>query len=310
MHRTLLSNPHISSYSFCLLLGFIVGYAVARWNAKRLGMATRHVDNLTLLLVITGLCGARIFSWLFYFPPGTNLWQALIAPGGGLVFYGGVIFGIMTVCGYALIARIRLSDLGDILAAPLALGLVFGRIGCFMAGCCWGDLCIDKEQVDGIAHSKARQAYTVPAVSPANFPLAVRFPQDSSAFRQHQKLGLLDPHAVRSRPVHPVQLYEAAAALLLVLWLQARLKRRSWPGEIAVLFCLGYGLVRFGLEFLRADNTPAYLGLTISQVVSLFALAAAAGIGVLRGRSVAFAVPAPVVAPSDTGSATALQRSQ
>lgn len=296
MHRTLLSNPHVSSYSFFLLLGFVAGYALARWNARRVGMEGRHVDNLTLLLVITGLCGARIFSWLFYLPPGTRFWEAIIAPGGGLVFYGGVISGIITVCAYALIARISLSDLGAIFAGPLALGLAFGRIGCFMAGCCWGDLCIEQRQLDTLAASKARQVQTIASISPGGFPLAVRFPERAGAFRQHQKLGLVDQHAARSLPVHPVQLYEAVAALALMLWLQARLKKRSWPAEIAVLFCLGYGLVRFGLEFLRADNTPGYVGLTISQVVSLVAVGSAAVIWLVRCQPMAFARPARVSA--------------
>ena len=74
MHRILLSSPVIGTYSVCLLPGLLAGYCLARFNARRLGMERRHIDNITLLVAITGLAGARVFSWLFYFPPGFSLW--------------------------------------------------------------------------------------------------------------------------------------------------------------------------------------------------------------------------------------------
>src|SRR5438309_1292705 len=134
MHRVLLSSPLIGTYSFCLLLGLIAGYFVARCNARRLGMERRHVDNVTLLMSVTGIAGARMFSWLFEFPSGFSLWRALTEPGGGLVFYGGVIAGFITAILYSLAMRVNLRALLDVFAAPLAVGLAFGRIGCFMAG--------------------------------------------------------------------------------------------------------------------------------------------------------------------------------
>ena len=293
MHRVLLHSPHISSYSFCLLLGFLAGFFLARWNAKRTGLPGRHVDNLTLLLVITGLTGARIFSWLFYFPPGIGFWRALYYPGGGLVFYGGVVFGVATVVLYALIARVSLRKFIDVLAAPLALGLAFGRIGCFMAGCCWGDLCVDSNTISALTSSERYRVQTVPVLSTARFPCAVRFPTDTGALEQHQRMGLLAGDAQRSLPVHPVQLYEALLAILLVFWLQR--STRSNPGQTFWQFCLGYGVIRFLLEFLRADNSPEYLGLTISQVISLVAIALCLPLAIRRRpASAATKLPDPV----------------
>src|ERR1043166_6835231 len=146
MHRLLTTSPVIGSYSFCLLLGIVAAYVVARWNAGRIGIAGRHIDNLALWAGVIGLVGARVFSWLFYFPPGASLWSAFARPGGGMVFYGGVIFGLATVVAYAAIAKLALRDLLDLFAGPLALGLAIGRIGCFLAGCCWGDLCVDARE--------------------------------------------------------------------------------------------------------------------------------------------------------------------
>jgi phosphatidylglycerol:prolipoprotein diacylglycerol transferase len=93
---------------------------------------------------------------------------------------------------------------------------------------------------------------------------------------QQIKLGLLPPTATESLPVHPVQLYESSLALVLAIFLQRKFRRKTWSGEVLCWFCGGYGLIRFAMEFLRADNSPIYFGLTISQVISLIALAACA----------------------------------
>jgi len=285
MHRILLSSPVIGTYSFCLLLGFISGYLLARRNARRLGMERRHIDNITLLVAITGLVGARIFSWLFYFPPGFTLWQALWQTGGGLVFYGGVVGGFTGAIVYCLVRRVQLRNILDVLAGPLAVGLAFGRIGCFMAGCCWGDVCVDQQQISSVDAKVHYQIATVPALSPANFPLAVRFPVDTGALNQQIELGLLPPNATESLPVHPVQLYESSLAFLLAFYLQRRFRHRKWAGEVFCWFLGGYGIIRFSMEFLRADNAPIYFGLTLSQVISLICLAACAIIFAIYARS-------------------------
>jgi phosphatidylglycerol:prolipoprotein diacylglycerol transferase len=270
MHKILISEPRIGSYSALLLLGLLGGYLIARWRATRVGIKGSHIDNLALLISVFSLFGARFFSWLFYFPPGVSLWTALRDTGGGMVFYGGLIFGILTVLIYAKVARLPLSGLLDVFAPGLALGLAFGRIGCFMAGCCWGDVCIGPNEAPIIAARDSEwQVRTFPLVSPAGFPLAVRFPNDAGAFEQHRKLGLIDETAIRSRPVHPVQLYEAGLALALCLFLHSWFQKRHWSGQVFCLLILNYAVIRFAMEFLRADNPPIYLGLTLSQVISL-----------------------------------------
>ena len=249
-------------------------------------MERRHIDNITLLVAITGLAGARVFSWLFYFPPGFSLWQALWEPGGGLVFYGGVVGGLASAIAYALFSRVNLRALLDVLAAPLAAGLAFGRIGCFMAGCCWGDVCVDQRQLAALPNPQVRyQIDTVPFISGARFPLAVRFPADCGALNQHIALGLLPPTATQSLPVHPVQLYESSLAFLLAFSLQRRFRHRKWAGQVFCWFLGGYGIIRFSMEFLRADNAPIYFGLTLSQVISLIALAACVIIFAIHARS-------------------------
>jgi phosphatidylglycerol:prolipoprotein diacylglycerol transferase len=293
MYRVLISSPHIGSYSAMLLVGFVFGWWLARRRAKREGIEPRHIDNLTLLITVTSLFGARLFSWWFYFPPGYSFWTAMTMGGGGMVFYGGLIFGMICLFAYTTITRVSLLNLFDVFAPSAALGLVFGRVGCFMAGCCWGDLCVNRDAVHLPDPRLEYQLRTVPAISREHFPLAVTFPPEAGAYEQHSDLGLLPPGAARSLPVHPVQLYEAALALALAIYLHRSFRRRKWSGEIGVKLVLGYAIIRFGIEFLRADNSPIYWGMTLSQTISL--LLAAACIAFLRWR---VRVPLMVLADS------------
>lgn len=283
MHKLLLTEPRIGSYSFFLLLALFGGYLITRWRAPHCGIKASHIDNLVLLIAVFSLFGARFFSWLFYFPPGVSLWSALTDSGGGMVFYGGFLFGLLAVIIYARMVRLQLGNMLDVFAPGLALGLALGRVGCFMAGCCWGDLCVDPAQLSNLPKSTSTwQVQTVPLISEAGFPFAVRFPPNAGAFEQHTKLGLLPADAERSLPVHPVQIYEAVLAFGLCVALHVWFEKRRWNGQIVCLAVLGYAGIRFGTEFLRADNVPSYLGLTLSQVISLALAAASLAVFALR----------------------------
>lgn len=289
MHKLLITHPAIGSYSFFLFAGLLGGFLLSRWRASRFGVKGAHIDNVCLLGAVAGLFGARFFSWLFYFPPGVSLWRAFSEPGGGMVFYGGVICGFASVLAYSFLRRVSLATLLDVLAPGLILGLALGRIGCFMAGCCWGDLCADLGSLATAAGTRALwQIHTVPLLSSAGFPLAVHFPAEAGAFEQHVRLGLIDPHAARSMAVHPVQLYEAALGVGLCVLLARLSPWRRRPGQIICFMFLGYAAIRFSTEFLRADNAPQYLGLTLSQVISLV-LAAGSAVFLFATRSRCFA---------------------
>ena len=296
MHKLLVANPSIGSYSFFLFAGLLGGYLLSRWRTNRFGVKGAHIDNVCLLGAAAGLFGARFFSWLFYFPPGVSLWRAFSEPGGGMVFYGGVICGFASVLIYALVRRVSLAALLDVLAPGLILGLALGRIGCFMAGCCWGDLCEDRGLIAKAAGNGALwQIQTMPSLSPAGFPFAVRFPPGAGAFEQHVRMGLVDSSAQRSLAVHPVQLYEAALGLGLCVWLAAISPWRRRPGEIICFMFLGYAAIRFTTEFLRADNAPQYFGFTLSQVISvLLALGASLFLLAMRCRQGDETLPQPV----------------
>lgn len=290
MKPALLLYPHISSYPVLLLLGFFFGWLLARSRANFFGIEKRHLDNIALILPIAGLFGARFFARLFYAKLG--FWEALkVWEGDGLVFYGGFIFGAASVLAYGITRRVRLLPLLDCLAPSIALGLAFGRIGCFMAGCCWGDACLSSNQAANISELQVRQRIqTLPSISTASMPLAVQFPARSAPFKQHLQYGLVPLGATFSAPVHPVQLYESALALALCGLLHFARRRR--PGGITIAFLLGYAFIRFCTEFLRADNQLAYWGLTFSQTVSLGIAALALICLWVRARAPKSLVPA------------------
>jgi len=281
MKPALLLYPHISSYPVLLLLGFFFVWLLARARADRYGILRRDLDNICLLLPIAGLFGARLFARLFY--AKLPLLEALkVWEGDGLVFYGGFLFGALAVILYGVIRRLQLVKLVDCVAPSVAVGLAFGRVGCFLAGCCWGDVCVNHPQLaasnDPIAIARI---HTFPQISPAGFPVAVQFPKKSDIYKQHARLNLVTPESTKSLPVHPVQLYEAILAALLAFYLVRR-SRVARLGDVALMMLVGYALIRFATEFLRADNKIYAFGMTFSQVVSVYILLGSALIAGIR----------------------------
>jgi phosphatidylglycerol:prolipoprotein diacylglycerol transferase len=254
-------------------LGFGAAFILARFQAAKAKWDPRHVDNVFLLLLVLTPIGARLFSRAFYMPwlPAGEIWK--LWKGGGLVFYGGFVFGVAGILVYSLWAKLSIIPFCDLFAPSLALGLAFGRVGCFLGGCCWGDVCLSDHDARNIGTAGlAAQIRTFPLLSPAGMPLAVRYPAKSDPYKSHLELGLMKPGAERSLPVHPVQLYEAVLALVLC----AGLLRFKSLGGPTLGFLWGYGLIRFLTEFFRADNTPIYAGATLSQMISLLLALAAA----------------------------------
>jgi phosphatidylglycerol:prolipoprotein diacylglycerol transferase len=132
------------------------------------------------------------------------------------------------------------SIIADLAAPSIMLALAFGRIGCFLNGCC---------------HGVRGNAFT-----------CIRFPADSPAAREQHK-GWNEP----SDPVHPTQLYETAATLAFFFFLTWYYKKkRKVNGEVFLLMGMLYGAWRFLIEFARGDERPQWLGeLSYSQVVSM-----------------------------------------
>jgi phosphatidylglycerol---prolipoprotein diacylglyceryl transferase len=308
-----LLGESIPAYFAMLMVGFAVATLVAVHAAKREGLDHEVIIDLSLLSLITGVLGGRLlhviadgYFWDYVHlctDPDRVIWRSVSSRSeclelagrwdqdaalchavtrdcfawaefwnGGLAYYGGLVGA--TLAGIAFLRRERFP-LGagvDIVGAVLPLGLFFGRLGCFLGGCCFGT----------VTHG----------------PLGVVFPAGSAASHEQFEHGLLASKHLPSLPVHPTQLYEALGSLAIAAWLIFHvLPRRRFDGQVLLLSTAAYAALRFGVEYLRADDRGALFGLSTSQLVGLVL---ATGVVLAwpklarRGRAI---LPAPAAAP-------------
>jgi len=238
-----LGSLNIYAYGFFLALGFIVGLIFAVLKAKKEGVPFEHVANLFFYTVLSAIFGSRLLFILVNLDLyRQNPLQMFKVWEGGLVFYGGLILAVGVSIWYMRWHRLPFWKLADLFSPSIAIGLFFGRLGCFFAGCCYG-----KE---------------------TSLPWGVVFTDPSSLAPLHL-------------PLHPVQLYEAGGNLALFFFLKWREKIKAFDGEIFWLLILLYAMIRFFVEMVRGDprgslfhglfSTSQGIGIFLG-IVSLFML--------------------------------------
>ncbi|MFA5624726.1 MAG: prolipoprotein diacylglyceryl transferase [Bradymonadales bacterium] len=293
----------LPSYFAMLMLGFFVGVILLQRQAMAAGWDGAKIIDLSLILIVASIVGARVFHVLFdgFFmeyialcsdpaslaktlpsgaactsdaqclaaqnsgvdigalchagqcQPEKDCFRALKFWSGGLTYYGGFIFAVISAYIVARRKGWSFLTLSDFAAPSIALGLGFGRIGCFLAGCCFG----------------AR----------SELPWAMHFPQYSDAWRYHaehypEELAAHAKHGImESLAVHPTQLYESfgSFAIFAFLWFYLR-KRKRYEGDAIAFLLISYAVLRFSIEFVRADARGGYI-LSTSQWISLPLLA-------------------------------------
>ena len=132
----------IPSYGAMMVVGFLAALALARWRSRRLGEDPNHITDFGVYALLAGVLGARglhvIHNWGEY---RHNLGQVFAVWSGGLEFLGGVLVAMVAFAWYFRRRKLPMLKYLDILAPALMLGLAFGRIGCFLNGCCFGAVC-------------------------------------------------------------------------------------------------------------------------------------------------------------------------
>lgn len=238
----------VFGYGVMLFLAFLGSMNLAGRCARRHGLDPDLIYDMALTVFLGGLVGARIFYVVQYW--GTRIhsvtdifriWE------GGIVLYGSIIGGTVAFFAYRALRPFPLRPTLDALAPALALGIAIGRFGCFLNGCCYGDVC--------------------------NLPWAVSFPEPSPPWAAHREAHLIAYDAHRSLPVHPTQLYSVADGLVLTGLLLAYYPLRRRDGEVTALLMVTYPITRILIEYLRSDESAFFAGMTISQNVSLGLLA-------------------------------------
>jgi phosphatidylglycerol:prolipoprotein diacylglycerol transferase len=256
------------AYGTFLVLGMLAAAWVSGRHGRALGIRRVDAFDLGLWLLAGGLLGSHLLHialhWEDYFPGqqafGLRQVAALWHP--GLVYYGGLAGAFPFLWLWGRRRGLPLPDLLDFVAPLGALGLAITRIGCFLNGCCFG--------------------------VPSSLPWAVTFPPGSLAHQRQVAAGLIATGSP-ALPVHPVQLYEFAAALVFFVFLWRRFPRRRYAGEVVVAFGLLYGTWRLAAELIRADASgwrPDAHGLNPYQWLSL-AVIALAGLGWWVARRIA-----------------------
>jgi len=226
----------VYSYGVLLALAYLAGLQLAVVRARRMGLDGARVMDLGIYLIIAALVGAKLMLIVVdftYFRQQPRELLSLVRAAG--VFYGGLLAAFAVAV--LLIRRYRLPlwKTTDAFAPGIALGHVVGRLGCLLAGCCYG--------------------------RPTDLPWGITFTDPSAAANVGTPLNI---------PLHPTQLYEAGAELLILVFLLATERRgRTFAGRTFWSYMLLYAVSRFIIEIFRGDDRGSMAGLSTSQAVSV-----------------------------------------
>lgn len=250
---------YIPTYGVLVALGFLAGLGITLRLARRTGLSPETVTNLAVYCAIAGIAGAKLFMFLFDLgdylrDPGQIFTLATLQAAG--VFHGGFIAAFLVAWFYLRRHHMPALKTMDTFAPGVAIGQAIGRIGCFAAGCCWGREC--------------------------DLPWGVRFHSDFAA------------PVPLDKPLHPVQLYESAANLLIFAILYRQATREHRPGQVIGSYLVLYSTARFIIEFFRVHEQSTLAGLSLTQWIAaaLFAL----GVGILLFAQRFAALPRPLEA--------------
>lgn len=234
----------IYTYGVLVAMGVLAGVWLAAHEATHFDLPPQKIWNLCVYGILAALVFSKLWlilsDWRYYAANPSGVFSVTMLQSAG-TFYGGLLGGVLWTIYYTRTENLPLLPTLDVCAAPLALGHAIGRVGCFMAGCCFG--------------------------KPTSLPWGVTFTSDTAARLSGTPLNV---------PLHPTQLYEAAAEFLnfFLIFLLARSERQPTdaPGQLIGAYFVLYGIERGLLEFLRADpgRTPLFHGaISLMQIVSL-----------------------------------------
>ena len=238
MYPELFSIGPITIYSYGVLLAasYLLGLWLAMRRAKRWGLDPTRVLDLGIYIIIAALIGAKLLLFVVDFDQfGTSPQDLLSLARSGGVFYGGLILAVVVAFWYIGRHKMPFWTTCDVFAPGIALGHVTGRLGCLAAGCCYG--------------------------KPTDVPWAIIFTNPLAASNVGTPLGI---------PLHPTQIYEAGAELLILIILLITERRgRAFAGRTFWAYMLLYAISRYVVEIYRGDPRGEVFGISTSQFISL-----------------------------------------
>ena len=236
----------VYGYGFMIAVGVIAAWIVTDYRAKRQKLDRDHVFSLVIWCLLGGLLCAKLLFWI-------TEWKTIMADPGylldtlsdGFVVYGGIIGGILAGCLYCRVKRVDFWKYFDLVMPSVALAQGFGRIGCLLAGCCYG--------------RETESAFSI-------------IFQNSDFAPNHVDLI-------------PTQIYSSVLNFLHFGILLYIARHKKADGQVAACYLIFYSIGRFVLEFFRGDLIRGSVGsLSTSQFISLFILAAGIVILAVRSK--------------------------
>jgi len=226
----------IHTYGLFVAAGFATALFITTRLARSYGLQTQHVMDMGFISIVWGVVGSRLLFVLMnlsYYSAhpldAFKVWQ------GGLVFSGGLIGTALALVWYSRRHKLTFWSLGDLWSPGVALGQALGRIGCFMAGCCYG--------------------------KPTDIPWAALFTHPHSLAPLHI-------------PLHPTQIYSALSGIAIFLILVMIHARKKFQGQVFLWFLILHSTARLLVERFRADDRGVIPGteMSLTQLVAIVLL--------------------------------------
>jgi len=240
MYRTLfeLGPLSVHTYGVMLAIAFWLGIELSARAARKYDIDETRIIDLGIVILISSVIGSRLLYVLTHLGDyETDRLGVFRVWEGGLVFYGGLIAGILFGILYLIRRKMPVLRVTDLVAPQIALGIALARVGCFLNGCCFGEA--------------------------SHLPWACKFPPDSQA-----------GWVMAGTAIHPTQIYSAIANFVLFVILRGMLSRSFRPGTVFGSFLVLYGGWRFFIDNLRHYEEHMRVGamwggLTLNQIASI-----------------------------------------
>ncbi len=248
----------LRAYGVMLALSFFFGILLAVNRAKRKHMEPNHIMDLSVIILISSIVGARLLYVLFHLEEFRGHWLDMINPIqsdgrigiAGLTLLGGVILAIVSSMVFIRVRKLNFFKLADVIMPSVGLGIFLTRIGCYLNGCCFG----------------------LPCEHGSHF--CVTFPANSAA-------GSLFPGI----PLIPAQLYSSLYGLIILGLLLLFERWQKFDGFLLFMFFIFYGISRFVIDFFRYYESSMIIlkvgeaGISLNQGISfLFVVIGIAGL--------------------------------
>ncbi len=238
----------IHTYGLLLAAAFIAGIWITSRNARKQGIHPDAIWNLGLVIIFSALVGAKLilfFSNYQYYSENFREVFSLSTLRSTEAYYGGLLLALGAAALFIFKKRLPPLRIADLAAPGIALGQAISRLGCLSAGCCYG--------------------------KPTGLPWGITFRNQYSYDNVGVPLNI---------PLHPTQIYEAAGALCLFVFLMWRLARKHAAGQIIVEYLALYALLRFVVEFFRDDDRGFVLYglLSTSQFIAILTILGSAAV--------------------------------